>query len=685
MVLDFGREICCNLDSAESREWLVTNGIGGYASGTIANLLTRRYHGLLVAALKPPLGRTLMLAKLDETAVYADRAYPLYTNRWADSTIEPHGYKYVESFHLEGTTPVWRFALADAILEKRIWMQQSANTTYIQYRLHRASKPIALAVKALVNYRDYHHQTRAGDWPMSLEILDKGVCMTAFREAAPLYLLTDSEPEPKFRVSTPLYNWHYGFDLAAERRRGLDCCEDHIHAVTFHLAIEPGQSLTLIASTDKNPQLNGDAALAARRTYDQEVLGKWSKADESPDWINHLVLAADQFIVSRPLPEAPEGKTIIAGYPWFSDWGRDTMIALPGLTISTGRSEIARSILRTFARYVDRGMLPNRFPDAGGAPEYNTADATLWYFEAIRAYIDATGDDQLLSELWPILCEIIDWHIKGTRYNIRVDPDDGLVYAGEAGVQLTWMDAKVGDWVVTPRTGKPIELSALWYNAIQAMVSFARKLGKSHNEYQQLADRTAAGFTRFWNSDTGFCYDVLDGPDGHDCSLRPNQIFAVSLPLDLSPKSLSADELRVNETHRYTPLLTPDRRRGVVDACAQQLLTSVGLRSLSPEDAEYLGKYGGDQLQRDRAYHQGTVWGWLIGPFVLAHLDVYKDPVQAREFLEPMAHHILAGGVGSLGEIFEGDAPHEPLGCIAQAWTVAQVLRAWLAIHKTDG
>ncbi len=685
MVLDFGREICCNLDSAESREWLVTNGIGGYASGTIANLLTRRYHGLLVAALKPPLGRTLMLAKLDETAVYADRAYPLYTNRWADSTIEPHGYKYVESFHLEGTTPVWRFALADAILEKRIWMQQGANTTYIQYRLHRASKPIALAVKALVNYRDYHHQTRAGDWPMSLETLDRGVCVTAFEKAAPLYLLTDAEPESKFRVATPLYNWHYGFDLAAERRRGLDCCEDHLHAATFHFAIEPGQSLTLIASTDKNPQLNGDAALEARRTYDQEVLEKWSKADESPDWINHLVLAADQFIVSRPLPEEPEGKTIIAGYPWFSDWGRDTMIALPGLTICTGRSEIARSILRTFARYVDRGMLPNRFPDAGGAPEYNTADATLWYFEAIRAYIDATGDDQLLSELWPTLCEIVDWHVQGTRYNIRVDRDDGLVYAGEAGVQLTWMDAKIGDWVVTPRIGKPIELSALWYNAIQAMVSFARKLGKSHYEYQQLADRTAAGFTRFWNDSSGYCYDVLDGPDGHDCSLRPNQIFAVSLPLDLSPKSLSADELRVNETHRYTPLLTPDRRRGVVDACDQQLLTSVGLRSLSPEDAEYLGKYGGDQLQRDRAYHQGTVWGWLIGPFVLAHLDVYKDPVQAREFLQPMAHNILAGGVGSLGEIFEGDAPHSPRGCIAQAWTVAQVLRAWLAIHRTDG
>lgn len=685
MVLDFGREICCNLDSAESREWLVANGIGGYASGTIGNLLTRRYHGLLVAALKPPLGRTLMLAKLDETAVYRDRPYPLYTNRWADGTIEPEGYKYIESFHLEGTTPVWRYALGDAILEKRIWMQQGANTTYIQYRSSRASKPIALAVKALVNYRDYHHTTRAGDWPVSLETLERGVCVTAFPNSAPLYLLADATAEAKFRVSTPLYNWHYGFDLAAERRRGLDCCEDHLHAATFHFILEPGQSLTAIATTEKNPQLVGDAALEARRAYEAQVLQQWSKAGESPDWIDRLVLAADQFIVNRPLPEAPEGKTILAGYPWFSDWGRDTMISLPGLTIATGRWSIARSILRTYARYVDRGMLPNRFPDAGGRPEYNTADATLWYFEAIRAYCDASGDDELLSELWPVLCEIVDRHVGGTRYNIRVDPDDGLIYAGEEGVQLTWMDAKVGDWVVTPRTGKPIELSALWYNAIQSLVSFAKKLGKSHYEYQQLADRTAAGFTRFWNSDAGFCYDVLDGPEGHDAALRPNQIFAVSLPLDFSPKSLSPRELRVSETHRYTPLLTPDRRRSVVDACAQQLLTSFGLRSLSPEHPQYRGEYGGDQLQRDRAYHQGTVWGWLMGPFVLAHLDVYKDPAQARAFLAPMAHHLLAGGVGSLGEIFEGDAPHSPRGCTAQAWTVAEVLRAWLAISRTDG
>ncbi|MBE9163108.1 amylo-alpha-1,6-glucosidase [Tychonema sp. LEGE 06208] len=684
MVIDFGREICGNLDSAESREWLVTNGIGGYASGTIANLLTRRYHGLLVAALKPPLARTLMLAKLDETAVYADRPYPLYTNRWADSAIEPHGYNLIESFYLEETTPVWRFALGDAILSKRIWMQQGANTTYIQYYLHRASKPVSLAVKALVNYRDYHHTTRASDWPVRLETLTDGVCVTAFEGAAPLYLLTDAEPEAQFRVSAPLYNWYYGFDLAAEKRRGLEYCEDHLHAATFHLTIAPGNSVTLIASTEKNPELNGAKALEMRRTYHRQLLQNFSPARESPDWIDRLVLAADQFIVNRPLPEEPEGKTIIAGYPWFSDWGRDTTIALPGLTICTGRWDIARSILRTFARYVDRGMLPNRFPDAGGAPEYNTADATLWYFEAIRAYCDCTGDDELLTELWPTLCEMVDWHIRGTRYNIRVDPDDGLVYAGETGVQLTWMDAKIGDWVVTPRIGKPIELSALWYNALQAMASFARRLGKSHHEYDRLGDRTSAGFTRFWNDSTSYCYDVLDGPNGNDSSLRPNQIFAVSLPLDsIGPRSATSllPGVRGKETPRYTPLLTPIQRRCVVDACAQGLLTSHGLRSLSPQHPQYCGVYEGDQLQRDRAYHQGTVWGWLMGPFVLAHLHVYKDPARAREFLAPMAHHINSAGVGSLSEIFEGDAPHSPRGCTAQAWTVAEVLRAWLAIN----
>ncbi len=660
MSINFGREICGALDSAEAREWLVTNGIGGYASGTVAGLLTRRYHGLLVAALKPPLMRTLLLAKLDETALYNERYYPLGTNRWANGAVNPDGYHHIERFGLEGTIPVWRFACADALLEKRVWMQPGSNTTYVQYYLHRATQPLALKLKALVNYRDYHGSTHALGWQMSIDSIERGVRVTAFPEAVPLYLLSDSGN------ASPTHEWHYGFDLAVERYRGLDDREDHLHAATFDATLQPGEALTFVASTEMYPELNGKAALELRRSYEQKLLGLW-KANQSvsakaaPDWVHQLVLAADQFIVSRQVSDELDGKTIIAGYHWFGDWGRDTMISLPGLTISAGRPEVARPILRTFARYVNQGMLPNRFPDAGEAPEYNTVDATLWYFEAIRAYYAATGDEELLSELFPVLADIIDWHCKGTRYNIHLDPSDGLLYAGEADVQLTWMDSKIGDWVVTPRTGKPIEVNALWYNALRTMATFAQKLGQPHEEYEQMQKLTATGFQRFWNDAVGYCYDVLDGPQGHDESLRPNQIFAVSLPE--SP-------------------LTPLQQRSVVEFCARSLLTSHGLRSLDPNHPQYQGHYGGDSRQRDSVYHQGTVWGWLSGPFVLAHLRVFNNPAQARTLLEPMAHHLLAHGVGSLSEIFDGDEPLTPRGCIGQAWTVAEVLRAWMATER---
>ncbi|MBH8552070.1 amylo-alpha-1,6-glucosidase [Nostocaceae cyanobacterium CENA357] len=660
MSIEFGREICGNLDTAELREWLVTNGIGGYASGTVAGLLTRRYHGLLVAALQPPLGRTLLLAKLDETVLYDHRFYDLHTNRWADSTISPHGYQHIENFSLEGTIPVWRFAVADALLEKRIWMQHKANTTYIQYTLRRATQPLKLTLKAIINYRDYHSDTQSNGWQMSVEQVEQGIRVTADADAVPLYLLSDCGS------ASPSHNWYYGFDLAVERYRGLNDQEDHLHATTFEVTLNPGEAIALIASTHKQSDLNSEAALKHRQAFEQKLIRLANSncplnTPDFPAWVNRLVLAADQFIVDRSVPEDPDGKTIIAGYHWFGDWGRDTMISLPGLTLATGRPEVARSILRTFARYVDQGMLPNRFPDAGETPEYNTVDATLWYFEAIRAYHKTTGDDDLLMELFPVLADIINWHCRGTRYNIHLDSTDGLLYAGETGVQLTWMDAKVGDWVVTPRIGKPIEVNALWYNALRTMAKFARYLNKPHQEYEAIADRAQARFARFWNQETGYCYDVLDSPDGNDPSLRPNQIFAVSLPE--SPLTLA-------------------QQTGVVDVCGRILLTSHGLRSLSFDHPQYQGKYGGSQYKRDGAYHQGTVWGWLLGAFVTAHLRVYKNPQQARKFLEPMANHLTTHGLGSLSEIFDGDAPMTPRGCIAQAWTVAEVLRAWLATEN---
>ena len=660
MRINFGREICGDLHTAESREWLVTNGMGGYASGTVAGLLTRRYHGLLVAALNPPLGRTLLLTKLDETVGYGESVSSLCTNRWQDEIVEPHGYRHIEQFSLEGSIPVWRFAIADAVLEKRLWMQPGANTTYVHYTLSRATQPLKLTLKAFVNYRDYHSRTQGQGWEMTIAPVESGVSVLAYPKAVPFYLRCDSAD------LTPAHEWYYHFDLAVERYRGLDDHEDHLHVATFESTLNPGQSLTFVASTDLQSNLKGAAALKVRQVYEQKLLNRWQtdrlergvNGKNTPDWVSHLVLAADQFIVERSLPEQPGGKTIIAGYPWFSDWGRDTMISLPGLTLATGRPEVARSVLRTFAQYIDRGMLPNRFPDAGEKPEYNTVDATLWYFEAIRAYYSATEDEDLLNELFAVLAEIIDWHCRGTRYNIHLDATDGLLYAGEAGVQLTWMDAKVGDWVVTPRIGKPVEVNALWYNALRTLAKFARQLGKPHQEYDAIADRTLAKFSRFWNPATGYCYDVLDSPVGHDASLRPNQIFAVSLPE--SP-------------------LTPNQQRSVVEVCGRALLTSHGLRSLAPDHPDFQGHYGGNPQQRDGAYHQGTVWGWLLGPFVQAHLRVYSNPVQARQLLEPMANHLIAHGLGSLSEIFDGDAPFTPRGCIAQAWTVAEVLRVWQA------
>ena len=539
-------------------------------------------------------------------------------------------------------------------------MQPEANITYIRYSLTRGSAPITLTLKAFVNYRDYHSDTHARNWSMQVEPVDNGICVTAFSESVPFYLLTD-------RASvTTTHEWHYNFDLARERERGLRDRDDHLQVATFTATLNPGESLCFVASTQPNPSLNGEAALEVRRTYERKLLGFWQDSysvntREVPQWIQQLVFAADQFIVNRAIAENPMGKTIIAGYHWFSDWGRDTMISLPGLTISTGRLQIARAILYTYAKYVDQGMLPNRFPDEAETPEYNTVDATLWYFEAIRQYYEVTEDLDVIENLFPVLTDIIQYHCRGTRYNIHLDPADGLLYAGEPGTQLTWMDAKIGDWVVTPRIGKPVEINALWYNALRIMGKFARQIGRPYQEYDALADRALARFERFWNPELGYCYDVVDGIYGDDATLRPNQIFAVSLPHSA---------------------LAPEQQRAVVETCGRFLLTSFGLRSLGSNHLQYRGYYGGNSFQRDSAYHQGTVWAWLLGPFVIAHLRVYQNPHLARTFLNPMINHLSTAGLGTISEIFDGNAPMSPQGCIAQAWSVGEILRAWLAIER---
>jgi len=654
--VQFGREICGDLAAAESREWLVTNGIGGYASGAIAGSQTRRYHGLLVAALQPPVGRTQLVSAIDEIVHYDGADFSLATHRWAGGVVDPKGFLLLEDFHLEGSTPVWTYAPADAILEKRIWMHQGENTTYIQYTLVRGSGALEMELKALVNYRDFHSLTHAGDWRMNIAPIDRGVKVQAYDGATPIYLKSSAAG------CEPRHEWYLDCYFAAETERGLSDREDRLFAALFRTRLEAGSSVTFVLTTEATASLDGETARAERANHDVKMFQEWQEknevlAGEAPSWIWQLILAADQFIVKRSLPEEPEGRSIIAGYHWFGDWGRDTMIALPGLTLATGRAGVARQILLAFSRYVDGGMLPNNFPDVGGKPEYNTVDAALWFFEAVRQYFAATQDAATLQKLFPVLVGMIDAHIAGTRYNIRVDAADGLLYAGGPGVQLTWMDAKVGDWVVTPRTGKPVEINALWINALGTMAGFARHLGKPGDAYEKLAAKAKNSFQKFWNADRNCCFDVIDSPGvGNDAALRPNQIFAVSLPV--SP-------------------LTPEQQKAVVDVCARHLLTSHGLRSLAPGEPGYSGHYGGSPRDRDAAYHQGTVWGWLLGSFALAHYRVFHDRVAALRFLEPLGHQIYASGLGTLSEIFDGDAPFTPRGCIAQAWTVAEVLRAW--------
>jgi len=674
-VVSFGPEIGNDLSAAEQREWLVTNGVGGFASGTIAGSATRRYHGLLFAALQRPVGRTLLVGGVDEIVRVAGESFELATHYWLSGAVSPQGYANMQSFALEGAIPVWTYQTGPARIEKRFWMRHGENTTFVRYTLLQSPGPVALELKALINYRDFHSTTHAGfppnEWRMAIDPTENGVRIASFNGATPFYMKCANA------IAEPQHTWYRDFFFPLERARGLDDHEDQLLAAIFRAQLQPGQSLTLVFSTDPNAALDGEAALAEEKSRQAAVLTHAAPAfspTASPQ-LRQLLLAADQFIVSRALPGEPNGKTIIAGYHWFGDWGRDTMIALPGLTLATGRPDIARQILLAFSKFVDRGMLPNNFPDAGGAPEYNTMDATLWYFEAVRQYFAATQDSKTLAQLFPVLAQIVAAHLQGTRYNIHVDPADGLLYGGGPGVQLTWMDAKIGDWVVTPRTGKPVEINALWVNALETMAAFAETLGQAPEPYTQLSAQAKLSFAKFWNPGRNCCFDVLDSPVrssaaaqpyvpassaapalGHDDALRPNQIFAVSLPV--SP-------------------LSPQQQKAVVDTCAAHLLTPYGLRSLAAGEPGYVPNYSGGPRERDAAYHQGTVWGWLLGPFALAHYRVYQDRAAARAFLEPLLQVIDRYGLGTLAELFDAEPPHRPCGCIAQAWTVAELLRAW--------
>jgi predicted glycogen debranching enzyme len=648
-----------DLGVASAREWLVTNGIGGYASGTIDGSATRRYHGWLVAALDPPAARTLLVAKLDERVEYGGTTWALTTNRWASGAIDPPGYENIEKFFLDGLTPVWYFSLGDALVERRLVMQTGANTTFVRYRVLRASSKLHFTVKAIVDYRDFHNVTHAAGDGLMADLFGGTVRVRASPGGEPVAWLKADAAEIQVENI-----WYRDYDLPAERERGLEDREDHLHAATFTTELmEGGRWTVTLAAGNAWHDAQFDAFVAAERD-EAALLRAWrvrneSAAREAPLAIRRLVLAASQFLVERALPGLPQGRSVIAGYHWFGDWGRDAMIALPGLTLVTGRPEIALAILRTFGRLLERGLLPNDFPNRG-TPGYNTVDASLWYVEAVRAYVEATGDDAALAELWPSLLSIVDWYERGTDFGIGADPEDGLLRAGASGVQLTWMDAKVGDTVITPRTGKPVEINALWYNALRTLAEFAPRAAGDVSRFEKMAERVRAGFARFESAQTGGLFDVIDGPEGDDATIRPNQIFAVSL--------------------HHSPI-DPPLQRAVVDLCARDLLTPMGLRSLSPRDPRYVGRYLGSPAQRDAAYHQGTVWTWLIGPFALAHARANDDRAGALATLQPLLDRVSEPGNATLGEIADGDAPFEPRGCISQAWSVAEVLRAWHALQ----
>jgi predicted glycogen debranching enzyme len=651
-MIQFERETWSDLEVALRREWLETNGLGGFASSTIVGLNTRRYHGLLVAATKPPVGRLVLLSKLEETLFIDGKRFELSANRYP-GLIHPQGFHYLKQFRLD-PFPVFTYEVEGLEFEKSVFMIHGENSTVIHYELRKnnrrdVAKNLRLEIRPLIAFRDYHGTTR-----------ENGAINPAVQEHSGLVSVTPYHGLPSLHLAhnaTELQetgDWYRNFEYDAERERGLDFSEDLFNPFVLCFNLRLRRQASVIASAEQRDVTQTAEYRRAEITRRRKALVA-SPIEDS--FAQSLAAASDQYLVSRG-----DEKTVIAGYHWFNDWGRDTMIALPGLTLPTRKYEIARSILRTFATHVDQGMLPNRFPDAGETPEYNTVDATFWFFEAARAYLAYTGDLEFVGdELYPVFVDIISWHARGTRYGIKVDPS-GLLASGELGIQLTWMDARVGDWVVTPRRGKPVEIQALWYNALCIMEDLAGRFGNeaARKGYRHMAAVAQWSFNRlFWNEKLGCLYDVVNGGPP-DPSIRPNQIFAVSLP------------------HSVLPL---DRAGSVVEKVKEHLLTPFGLRTLAPSDPLYRGHYTGGPRERDGAYHQGTVWPWLLGPFITAYMKVNgRSEVarrQAQAWLSPLESHLTEAGLGHVSEIFEGDAPHRPCGCIAQAWSVAEILRVY--------
>jgi predicted glycogen debranching enzyme len=653
-----------------SREWLVTNGLGGYASGTIGGVITRRFHGLLIASLPAPFGRMMMLNELtEEIGVAGAEPVQLGGQEKVGGLLEFSSARFLTDFRLENGLPVWRYETEGAVIEKRVILLHLQNTTQVRYQVVSSPNPVLLRLRPAVHFRPH-------EGTLGLQ-LEKRYALTL---AAGRYEIHDESALPPLRLvlrgGEPAFVVE-GRDIQEifyriEDSRGYDARGDLWSPGYFQVELREGEHTTLIASTEP---LNVMLALDPEEAFDAEYYRRDRLLAAAPPGARQgiaaeLVLAADQFVitpagrvedVARARASGDEIRSIIAGYHWFTDWGRDTMISLEGLTLAAGRHEEARWILKTFARYVRDGLIPNMFPEGRTEGLYHTADASLWFFHAVQRYLDVTGDDATVRLLLPKLTSIITHHLRGTRFGIAVDPQDGLLRQGQQDYQLTWMDAKVDDWVVTPRRGKAVEINALWYNALCILAGWLReyKGPDAAREISGHAERTRRSFNqRFWNPETKYLYDVVDGEHGDDFACRPNQIFAISL---------------------LYPVLDQQHWEPVVETVRERLLTPFGLRSLSRDHADYKAQYYGDLRARDAAYHQGTVWGWLVGPFIDAWLKLHpEDLAGARAFLTGFDSHLTKTGVGSIGEIFDAESPFIPRGCVAQAWSVAEVLRCLL-------
>jgi predicted glycogen debranching enzyme len=660
-------------DPAEllTREWLVTNGLGGYASGTVLGVATRRYHGLLIAALPAPLGRVVLLNHLSERVRLPDGCFIYFgAEERAGSAPSLPGVGHLKEFRLEAGLPVWCYDLKGYLLEKRVLLLHQQNTVHLIYRLSGGTGKIRLSLRPSVHFRPH-------DAPVSV-VLSGTYTLTAREDRyeltnpathlPPLRLRIHGERptftiEPK-RITQVLYR--------IEESRGYDFTGDLWCPGYFQVDLSAGQSATLVASTEEWETIGAlqpEEALVAEKERRRRLLALATPPARA-GVAGELVFAADQFLITpagraeeaaRARAAGDEVRTVIAGYHWFTDWGRDTMISLDGLTLATGRHVEAGYLLRTFAHYVKDGLIPNLFPEGAKEGLYHTADATLWFFHALDRYLAVTNDRETLRLLLPTLQDIVQHHQSGTHFGIGVDPADGLLRQGAEGYQLTWMDAKVGDWVVTPRRGKAVEINGLWYNALRLLEGWVRQEqgeAKAHRLAEQ-AERCRRSFNeRFWFEQGGYLYDVVDGEHGDDSTCRPNQLLAFSLGHP------------VLERKYWEPVLEVVRKR---------LLTPVGLRSLAPGSPDYKPQYYGDLRSRDAAYHQGTVWAWLIGPWVDAWLKVHpNEPARARGFLQGLADHLDQACIGSLSEIFDAELPYTPRGCVAQAWSVAEFLRCWL-------